>query len=78
MLPPLGAALPPFSKTRSISAIYKPFSTKFSGIIPLTRIKKVIEKNLKYFTPSGGSPSPPHITKSLISLALMNEYQLNF
>jgi len=47
-----GQPNPPFSKSRSISANYEPFSTKFSGICILIGRLRIGEKMLKNFTPS--------------------------
>ena len=77
MLLPLGAAHPPFSKTRSISANYEPFSTKFLGISAPARLQRLGKKMLKNVTPLGAAP-PPIFSNSvnyLISLAIMNEYR---
>ena len=61
MLPPPGAApaaQPPNYKMRDISANYEPIYTKFSGFIPLTRRKRIIEKMLRYLTPLRGHQQP--------------------
>ncbi len=72
--PPLGAAPPPFSKTRSISANYEPFSTKFSGICAPTRWQRIGEKMLKNTTPSWGCPTH-HILKYCQLLDISGNYE---
>ena len=60
MSPPLVAALSPFSKTRSISANYESFSTKFSGIRILARCPGMGQKDLENVTLFWGPPTPPY------------------
>ncbi len=55
-----GQPFPPFSKTRSISANYESFSTKFSGIRILARCPGMGQKNLENVTPFWGPPTPPY------------------
>ena len=74
MSPPLGAAPPPFSKTRSISASYEPFFTKFSGIWAPTRSQRIGKKMLKNVTPSWGCPTP-HILKYCQLLDIFGSYE---
>ncbi len=79
MLPPQGQPLP-FSNTCSISANYRPFSTKFSRIIFPRRWQRMGKKMLKNDTPLGAAPPTifSNAVNYLISLAIMNEYRWNF
>src|SRR6266496_2041932 len=72
--PPLGAAPPPFSKTRSISTNYEPFSTKFSGICAPTRWQRIGKKMLKNTTPFLGCPTH-HILKYCQLLDISGNYE---
>ena len=83
MSPPLGAASvgsghPPFSKTRSISANYAPFSTKFSGICILTRWSWIREKDAEKCHPPGAPHPVSWNTANYLSLAITNECRWNF
>ena len=53
----------PNYKMRDISANYEQIYTKFSGIIPLTRRKRTIKKNLELFQPLWGQQQPPKYYK---------------
>ena len=83
MSPPLGAASvgsghPPFSKTRSISVNYAPFSTKFSGICILTRWSWIREKDAEKCHPPGAPHPVSWNTANYLSLAITNECRWNF
>src|SRR6266581_4355460 len=72
--PPLGAAPSPFSKTRSISANYEPFSTKFSGIYAPTRWQRIGEKKCRKIPPPWGCPTH-HILKYCQLLDISGNYE---
>ena len=79
--PLLGQPLLPYYKTHDISINYEPISTKFSAIDHLYAPDMHWTKNnLKYLTPSWGSPTPPifHISIYIISLVITNGYLHNF
>src|SRR6266581_2500814 len=63
-----------FFKTCSISANYKPFSTKFSEISAPMRWQRLGKKMLKNVTPSWGCPTP-HILKYCQLLDISGNYE---
>ncbi len=65
---------PPNSKTRVISANYKPISTKFSGFSVPTRWQRIGEKNVEKCHPSWGCPTP-HIFKFCQLLDISGNYE---
>src|SRR6266581_4953529 len=72
--PVWGQPLPLFSKTRSISANYEPFSTKLSEISAPTRWQRIGKKMLKNTAPLGAAP-PPHILKYCQLLDISGNYE---